>query len=112
MVIFKNCTLFIDCISKKKQKIHKYNTLDNAKGIDVVISMYNLIKYRDNYSKASGSVWQYYRDEPPSNNYRALVDFVDNTGVLFKFEEKVTGLIGNNGTKHVEIMVPLKYLSI
>ena len=112
MVIFKNCTLFVNCVSKTKQKIYKYNTLDNTKGTDVVISMYNLIKYRGNYSKASGSVQQYYRDKPPSNNYGALVDFVDNTGVSFKFEEKVTGLIGNNGPKHVEIMVPLKYLSI
>ena len=28
------------------------------------MSMYNLIKYSDNYSKTSGSFWQYYRDEP------------------------------------------------
>ena len=56
MVIFKNCTLFVNCVSKTKQKIYKYNTLDNTKGTDVVISMYNLIKYRGNYSKASGSV--------------------------------------------------------
>ena len=26
--------------------------------------MYNLIEYSDNYSKASGSLWQYYKDMP------------------------------------------------
>ena len=26
--------------------------------------MYNLIEYSDNFSETSGSLWQYYRDEP------------------------------------------------
>ena len=30
--------------------------------------MYNLIEYSDNYSKASGSLWQYYKDIPAVNN--------------------------------------------
>ena len=38
--------------------------IDNAKDIDVVITMYNLIEYSNNYSKTSRSLWQYYRDEP------------------------------------------------
>ena len=29
--------------------------------------MYNLIEYSDNYTKTSGSLWQYYRDEPNAN---------------------------------------------
>ena len=29
--------------------------------------MYNLIEYSDNYAKASGSLWQYFRDEPDDN---------------------------------------------
>ena len=29
--------------------------------------MYNLIEYSDNYAKTSGSLWQYYRDEPDDN---------------------------------------------
>ena len=35
--------------------------IDNAKDIDVVIPVYNLIEYCDNYSKTSGSLWQHYR---------------------------------------------------
>ena len=56
-VIFKNCAKFTDCISKinNKQK-------DNAKCINVVMPMYNLIEYNDIYSKTSGSLWQYYRE--------------------------------------------------
>ena len=43
------------------------NTLiDNAEVLDIVIPMYNLIEYRKNYSKTSGSLWNYYRDEPDS----------------------------------------------
>ena len=30
--------------------------------------MYNLIEYSDNYAKTSGSLWQYFRDEPDDNN--------------------------------------------
>ena len=32
--------------------------IDNAKDIDVVMSMYDLIEYSNNYSKTSGSLWQ------------------------------------------------------
>ena len=42
----------------------------NAKDIDKVISMYNLIKYSDNHLKASGSLLQYYKDQPNDNNSR------------------------------------------
>ena len=41
--------------------------IDNAKDIDILMAMYNLIEYSDNYSKTSGSLWQYYRDEPNDN---------------------------------------------
>ena len=36
--------------------------------------MYNLIDYSNNYSKTSGSLWQYYRDKPNDNiaNFESL----------------------------------------
>ena len=65
--------------------------------------IYNLIEYSDNYAKTSGSLWQYYRDEP---NYN-LAD-----SESFKSKIKITAKTPNNGKeKNVEIMVPLKYLS-
>ena len=41
--------------------------IDNAYDIDVVMPMYNLIEYSDNYSKTSGRLWQYYKDNPNDN---------------------------------------------
>ena len=51
-VMFKNCAPFTDCISE----INNTQT-DNAKHIDVVMPMYNLILYSDNYSKTLGNMW-------------------------------------------------------
>ena len=73
--------------------------------------MYNLIKYSDNYSKTTGSLWQYCIDLPAVNN-NAVVNFTENNLTdSFNFKLKITGQTGNDGTKNVEIMVPLKYLS-
>ena len=65
-------------------KGNKKYTNDNVKGIDVM-SMYNVIEYRNNYSKTSGSLWQYFRDELGLNNAGDPVDFPGNN-VLFKFK--------------------------
>ena len=40
---------------------------DNAKDIDIVMPMYNLTEYSDNYAKTLGSLWQYCRDEANDN---------------------------------------------
>ena len=77
------------------------------------MSIYNLIEFSDAYSKTSQSLWQYYRDEPASNNNGDIIDFPgnNNNSNSFKFKQQITGQTGNSGTKNVEIMVPLKYLS-
>ena len=36
--------------------------VDNAKDVDIVMFMYNLVEYSDSYSKASRSLWQYCKD--------------------------------------------------
>ena len=53
-VIFKTFAPFIKCISEINN-----TDIDNAQDIDIVMSMHNLIEYGDNYSKTSGSLWQY-----------------------------------------------------
>ena len=74
--------------------------------------MYNLIEYSDNYSKTSGSLWQYCKDIPAVDNNNAIVNFnVNNLTDSFNFKLKMTGQTGDDGTKNVEIMVPIKYLS-
>ena len=69
-VIFKNCAPFTNCISKINN-----TQIDNAEYIDLVMSMYNLIEYSDNYSKTSGSLWRYCKEIPAVNNDGDIVDF-------------------------------------
>ena len=97
-VAFKNYAPSTDCISE----INNTQT-DHAKDIDLVIPMYHLIECSDNYSKTSGRLWQYYKDEPNDN----LAD-----SESFKSKIKITGKTPAGGNeKDVEIIVPLKYLS-
>ena len=106
-VIFKNCAPFTNCISEINN-----TQIDNAKDIDIVMPMYNLIEYSDNYAKTAGSLWQYCKDIPVRNDNNIIEDFTGgNTTDLFNSKAKITGQTGNNRTKDVEIMVPLKYLS-
>ena len=95
---FKNCAPFTNCITEINN-----TQVDNAKDIDIVMLMYNLIECSDNYAKTLGSLWQYYRDEPDDN----LAD-----SESFKSKIKITGKTpDDDNEKDVEIMVPLKYLS-
>ena len=71
-VIFKNSAPFTVCVSKINNA-----QVDNAKDIDIVVSMYKLIEYSDNYSKTSGSLWQYCKDIPAVNNIGDIVDFME-----------------------------------
>ena len=74
--------------------------------------MYNLIEYSDNYAKTTGSLWQYCKDTLALNANGEITHFTEgNLTDSFNFKTKITGQTGNNGTKDVEIMVPLKYLS-
>ena len=62
--------------------------------------MYNLIEYSDNYSKTSGSYWQYCKDIPAVDNNNVIVDFTDkNCTDSFNFQVKMTGQTGNDETK-------------
>ena len=106
-VIFKNCAPFTNCISEVSN-----TSVDDAKDIDVVMPMYNLIEYSDNYSKTSGNLWQYCKDIPATDDNNAIVNLTNNNLTdSFNFKVKMTGQTGDNGTKNVEIIVPLKYLS-
>ena len=65
--------------------------------------MYNLIEYNDNYSKTSGSLWQYCRDDPNDNIIQSE---------SFKYTNKTAWRTPTTGnTKNVKIAIPFKYLS-
>ena len=104
-VIFKTGAPFINCISK----INNIQ-IDNAEYIDVVMPIYNVIEYSDNYSKTSGILWQYCKDIPATNDDENIVSFDgNNDSDSFKFKAKITGQTNDDGgINGVEIMVPLK----
>ena len=92
-VVFKNCALFVNCITKLNN-----TQLVNSKGINVVMPMYNLIEFSGSYSKTSGGLWQYYRDEQALTDIATLDVFPDNSA-LFKLKQKITGSSENDVTK-------------
>ena len=77
-VAFKNNAPFINCISKINGV-----KIDNAEDLDVVMPMYNLLEYSKNYKKTTGSLWNYYRDEPSDSSYSES----------FKYKTSITGNI-------------------
>ena len=65
-----------------------------------------------NYSKTSGSLWQYCKEIPTVNNDGDIIDFNGvNATDSFNFKTKITGQTKDDGIINVEIMAPLKYLS-
>ena len=107
-VIIKNCAPFTNCIFEINN-----TQVDNAKDIDTVMPMYNLIEYSDNSSKTSGSLWQYCKDIPAVANNNAIFNFTENNLTdSFNFKVKTTGQTGDDGTKNVETIVPIAYLSV
>ena len=61
--------------------------VDEVNHIYIAIVIYNLIKYNDNYSDTSGSLWQFKRDEVPANNG----DLTNDNSQSFKYK---AGLVG------------------
>ena len=61
-VTFKSCAGFTKWISRINN-----TDINSAQDIDIVMPMYNLIENSDNYSKTSGRLWQYYKDDPNNN---------------------------------------------
>ena len=83
-VIFKYCAPFTNCISKINN-----TQIDNAEYIDIVMPMYNLIEYSGNYSKTSGSLWQYCNEIPAVDDNDNIVNFNGtNETDSFKLKKK------------------------
>ena len=104
----KNCVPFTKCNSEINDE-----HVDTAENLDIVMPLYNLIKYPDNYQDSSATLYQYKRDEPPGNNVNLMAD-----STSFKYKVNLLGNIAaadpDNalvGRLSVKIVVPLKYLS-
>ena len=107
-VAFKNCAPFTKCITHINDE-----HVDNADNLDIIMPMYNLIEYSNNYSDTSGSLWQFKTDEQNMNNGNpANVTTADSSSFKYKSSLFKPPIATHNGVfKDVKIAVPLKYLS-
>ena len=96
-IILANCSPFADCISEINN-----TQVSNVKDIDLIMSMYNLIQYRDNCSKTSGSLWKYYRNKSSLNHNDNIFDFSggNHNSKSFKYKQKNTNQTDNDGEKN------------
>ena len=97
-VCFKNCAPFTRCVTHINDE-----HLETTEDLDIIMPMYNLLEYSDNYEESSGSLYQFKRDEFPPNSGNVSED----TSSSFKYKSNLLG----NEVNNVKIAVPLKYLS-
>ena len=86
--------------------------IDDCQDLDIAMPLYNLLYYPKNCQKTSGSLWNYYRDEPNSgaeNNFNYSI----KDSKSFDYKTSLTGKLENNNEKleNIKIAVQLKYLS-
>ena len=101
---------FISCISKINGEL-----AENAEDLHIVMPMYNLLEYSKNYEKTSGSLFNYYRDEP-SERIIGIGDNAINISIRnsksFNYKTNIIGNldIGEDENDDIEIAIQLKYL--
>ena len=107
----KNCAPFTKCNLEINDE-----HVDTAEELDIVMPMYNLIEYSDNYQDSSATLYQYKRDETPEDD--TVADLTADNSSSFEYKIKllgnVTRVVGNAvGVRrlNVKIVVPIKYLS-
>ena len=112
---------FKTCHPVTKAKINLYDThVDESDNLDIIMDMYNLIDYSDNYSDSTASLYQFKRQELLVNNANLTVNDSSSFKYLLGYSSNST--VDNNGNrqlpantdlqwKNVKIIVPLKYIS-
>ena len=106
----KNNAPFISCVSKINGEL-----VENAEDLDILMPMYNLLQYSKNYEKTSGSLINYYRDEPSEAeiaNEKGAINISIRNSKSFDYKTKIVGTLAANVLeKEVTIAIPLKHLS-
>ena len=106
----KNNASFISCASNINGEL-----VENAEDLDIVMPMYNLLEYFKNYEKTSGSLFDYYRDEPTEAeiaNDNGAINISIRNSKSFDYKTEITGSLdaGEDEKQDVTIVIPLKYL--
>ena len=82
-----------------------FTLIDNVEALDIVMPMYNCIEYSKNYRKTTGSLWNYYRDEPKSglggddNN----INYSIKDSKSFNYKTSITGKLENDNEEKKSI---------
>ena len=106
--------------TKIRSQKSKFNNrlINNAEYLDIVIPMYNLLEYCDNYSLKSESLWNYYKNEMNDDGAEVNdANFKINNGKVtksrsFEYKTQITrNTPANDNILDTENVVPLKYLS-
>ena len=74
---------------------------------------YNLLEYSKNYTKTTGSLWNYFRDQPDSTTDDDNITHSRLHSESFNYKARFmdNGVTHNNLTKNdVKVVVPLKHL--
>ena len=103
----KNCAPFTKCNLEINDE-----HVDAAENLDIVMPMYNLIEYSDNYQNSSATLYQYKRDEPPEGD--PIPNLAVDNSSSFKYKVELLGdlVVANNiARRNVKVVVPLKYLN-
>ena len=111
LMLKKNCAPFTKCNLEINDE-----HVDTAENLDIVMPVYNLIEYSDNYQDSSATLYQYKRDEPPEDD--AVADLTANNSDSLKYKIKLLGNVTEvagdaAGVRrlNVKVVVPLKYFS-
>ena len=101
----KNCAPFTKCNLESNDE-----HVDTVENLDIVMAMYNLIEYSDNYQDSSATLYQYKRDEPPEAD--AVADLTAKYKIkLLGNVTEVAGDAAGVRRLNVKVVVQLKYLS-
>ena len=129
-VAFKDCHPFTKC------RIHLNDkNVEDSDNLDIIMNMYNLIEYSDNYSDSTASLYQFKRQEQSydnnnnnnnnNNNYKDIVNLTADYSTSFKYKSGFSGItetqinanvnpnipLAHRLWRNVQIIVPLKYIS-
>ena len=109
-IAFKICAPFIRCVTHINDEHVK-----TAENLDIIMPIYNLFEYSDNYADTSGSLYQFKRHESPMNDAGNLNNVAIDNSTSFKYKAsllgKATDADGNDRSlKNTKIVAPLKYL--
>ena len=110
-VAFKNSAPLARCVTHINDE-----QVETAENLDIIMPMYNLIEYSDNYADSSGSLYQFKRDESPINGAGNPNNVALDNSTSFKYKASLSGKATDTGgntrsLKYTKIVVPLKYLS-